>query len=338
MKVVKCQNEHFFDYDKYVLCPHCGAEVANAANGNGDKKAPQKKGLFSKKEKAKDLPSSTPRSFEPQPHTEYQKTPSVPTTMTDPMPVPVSVTGKTEPMPISTDPVPMQLDTVPDEVPVGNKTYDIWRGTPAKETAQEKTPDEKLAEVMAPVKPVVVEESREDEEPAKPADTFMKAPEPADSLEKAIKKVSSNEEGRTIGFFSQVAHTPSAVPDATAAAQSEGPVEPVVGWLVCCGGALLGRAYNIVAGRNSIGRLESNKIVIKDNQVSREKHAWISYEPKKREFYIQPGESSGLTYLNGDNIMIPQKLNHHDMIEIGGSKFIFVPLCDEVFSWEEYIK
>jgi len=114
--------------------------------------------------------------------------------------------------------------------------------------------------------------------------------------------------------------------------------EPVVGWLVCVGGCHFGECFNIYAGKNSIGRSEENRIVISnDNSISRIKHALIVYEPKKRNFYLQPGDSSGLTYLNDDYITDSHKLATQDMIELGDSKFMFVPLCGETFSWEEHM-
>ena len=116
------------------------------------------------------------------------------------------------------------------------------------------------------------------------------------------------------------------------------PTDPVVGWLVCISGKHFGESFSIGAGKNSIGRNDDNRIVLyKDNKVSRTKHALITFEPKKRFFYLQPGDSSGLTYLNDDYIDESKKLKPKDIIELGDSKFLFVPLCDETFSWEEYL-
>ena len=63
----------------------------------------------------------------------------------------------------------------------------------------------------------------------------------------------------------------------------------------------------------------------------------ITYEPKHRQFYIKPGESSGLTYLNEEYITETKKISEKDVIELGECKFIFIPLCGENFTWEEYI-
>ena len=119
---------------------------------------------------------------------------------------------------------------------------------------------------------------------------------------------------------------------------SKGSSEPIVGWLVCIKGIHLGDAFIIYSGKNSIGRSDDNRIVITgDNSISRSKHAFIVYEPKKRNFYLQPGDSSGLTYLNEEYITESKLLSSKDVIELGESKFIFIPLCGQDFSWEEYI-
>lgn len=185
--------------------------------------------------------------------------------------------------------------------------------------------------------PILIDDSKENRRetdkdrktnPVEPKPTKgIPAPHNELSLENN-KKLIPNDSGKTVGFFS------TGIVDN----QNEGISEPVVGWLVCIKGNHFGESFNIVAGRNSVGRSGENKIVFsRDNTVSREKHAWITYEPKKREFFVQPGESSGLSYLNGDNIMESKKLSSHDELEFGDGKFIFIPLCGENFTWEDYI-
>ena len=113
---------------------------------------------------------------------------------------------------------------------------------------------------------------------------------------------------------------------------------PPVGWLVCISGMYFGNTYPIKAGKNSVGRDSSNMIaIIGDPTVSNLKHLWITYEPRKREFFIQPGESSGLVYLNGENVMDVRQINAYDKLEIGAGIYILVPLCGEQFAWEEVI-
>ena len=114
--------------------------------------------------------------------------------------------------------------------------------------------------------------------------------------------------------------------------------DPVVGWLICVKGEYIGESFNIVSGRNNIGRALTNNIALtKEKTVSREKHAAIIFEPRNKQFFIQPGESSGLTYLNDELILGVKPLKHKDFINMGATKFMFFQLCDEKFSWDKYL-
>jgi hypothetical protein len=111
--------------------------------------------------------------------------------------------------------------------------------------------------------------------------------------------------------------------------------EPVVGWLVCLNGEEAGRSYELKNGRNFIGRSTSMDVVLKDQSVSRDRHAIIVYEPKKREFIVQPGESKELFYLNEDVVLSAQKIKSFDKLIIGNTELYFVPFCSENFAWED---
>ena len=116
-----------------------------------------------------------------------------------------------------------------------------------------------------------------------------------------------------------------------------GDAEPVVGWLVCIRGEYIGQSFNLKAGTNFIGRaLTMDVPLAKDTKVSRDKHAIIIYEPQKRVFFVQPGESRGLTYMNDELLLAYRPLNKGEKIAVGNSEFIFVPFCGEDFAWEDY--
>ncbi|HKV53287.1 MAG TPA: FHA domain-containing protein [Candidatus Binataceae bacterium] len=111
-------------------------------------------------------------------------------------------------------------------------------------------------------------------------------------------------------------------------------VDPVVGWLVCVVGPDKGRDFRIHGQRNFIGRAPSMDIVVEhDDSVSRDKHAIVTYEPRKNEFWLAPGESSGLVYLNSELVNGPERLKARDIVEIGRTRLMFFPLCDEQFRW-----
>jgi hypothetical protein len=113
--------------------------------------------------------------------------------------------------------------------------------------------------------------------------------------------------------------------------------EPVVGWLVCIGGEYFGESFNLKAGQNFVGRaLNMDVPLAKDTSVSRNRHAIITYDPKNRVFYVQQGESNGLTYHNGGLLLAPSPLKSYDKFQVGDSEFVFIACCGEQFSWDDY--
>ena len=293
MNVTKCLNGHFFDSDKYDVCPHCGAS-ADTGKGTAEKEKKAHKSLFSRKEEKKPEP---------------------------------------------------KVNTVPDHTVAHTfglfasdvqKGKEVYSAVPIKNTSLQSSDivkEEKKAEQSAVQKTSVQSQPIMNKEAASnTAQSSVLDTKPFVSAQEELKQISAIDEGKTVGYFS-MGGTNLTANTATATI-----TEPVVGWLVCVKGAHFGQSFNIVSGRNSIGRAGGNHIIFsQEPSVSREKHAWITYEPKKREFYIQPGESSGLTYLNGDNIMAPQKMNGFDKLELGEGVFILVPFCGENFTWEDYM-
>lgn len=149
---------------------------------------------------------------------------------------------------------------------------------------------------------------------------------PQPSLSAAFSRVSAPaasapDEGKTIGFFS------------TGQAS-----EPPVGYLMCVAGEDFGMGFPLKSGNNAIGRSQSMDVVIMDAKVSREKQAYIMYEPYKREFYVKPGESSGLCYFNEEVVLAPTKMQAFDQILLGDTRLMLFPICCDRFSWEDYAK
>lgn len=116
----------------------------------------------------------------------------------------------------------------------------------------------------------------------------------------------------------------------------DGNVEPVVGWLVCLNGKDAGKSFVLKSGRNFVGRGFNMDIVLSgDMSVSRDRHAIILYEPKKRVFLAQPGESKELFYINDEVVLSVTSLNPYDKLLIGKTELYFIPFCGEVFAWED---
>lgn len=111
--------------------------------------------------------------------------------------------------------------------------------------------------------------------------------------------------------------------------------KPVVGWLVCIEGSCYGLSFNLYAGKNFIGRSDDMDVSLTgDKAVSRVKHAIIIYEPRKRQFFAQPGESHELFYVNESVVLQNTLLKDRDVITIGASSLVFVPFCDDRHGWE----
>jgi hypothetical protein len=131
-------------------------------------------------------------------------------------------------------------------------------------------------------------------------------------------KNGQNSVGKTVGMYHQ----------------NEG-FDPVVGWLVCTEGIDRGKDYSLHSDKNSIGRLQHNDIaILGDPSISRENHATIVFDTKKKQFRILAGEGRGIVYLNNEAVDFSHVLKDKDTIEIGKTKLLFIPLCGEKFSWE----
>ena len=108
--------------------------------------------------------------------------------------------------------------------------------------------------------------------------------------------------------------------------------DPVTGWLVCVSGPEKGRDYRLHAGRNFLGRAPQMDISVADDQeISREHHCSVVYDPKSRAFLLAPGSSN--TYLNGRAITEAAALKASDVIGAGASEFVFIPFCGDERSW-----
>ena len=117
--------------------------------------------------------------------------------------------------------------------------------------------------------------------------------------------------------------------------QRECEMDPVVGWLVCVDGAGKGKSFELYARINSIGRSSENDVCIKgDATISRDRHARLAYDPRHNSYQLIPGESTNNIYLNDQPVYVPSKLASYDLVELGQSKFLFIPLCGDRFRWD----
>ena len=116
-------------------------------------------------------------------------------------------------------------------------------------------------------------------------------------------------------------------------------IEPVVGWLVCVLGSQQGLSFPLSGGRNRIGRSADMDVCLSsDPEVSRNMHCILTFDPASEAFYLQAGDGRGLTYLNATLLLTPRQLKPHDLIRVGATTLLFVPLCGESFHWNTYFQ
>lgn len=112
--------------------------------------------------------------------------------------------------------------------------------------------------------------------------------------------------------------------------------DPVTGWLVCIKGKEKGTSFPLKAGQNFIGRALNMDVSLRlEDSVSRNRHATVIYEPRKRVFVLQNGESNGLTYLNEELVLNSVQLKPYDRITVGDCELAFIPFCGEEFDWKD---
>ena len=112
--------------------------------------------------------------------------------------------------------------------------------------------------------------------------------------------------------------------------------EPVVGWLVCIEGPEKGKDFRILGRTNLVGRSEKMDICLKnDATISRESHAKVAYDEKHNAFHVIPGDSTNIAYLNDEPVYVPLELKKGDILEFGECKLVFIPFCDDKFTWKE---
>ncbi|GAC1433920.1 MAG: hypothetical protein NVSMB68_06460 [Thermoanaerobaculia bacterium] len=124
-----------------------------------------------------------------------------------------------------------------------------------------------------------------------------------------------------------------AVPKAGEAAGAQ-PKRYVVGWLIGLTGDSRGESYPVRMGRNVLGRDRRSDIIVDDDQASSH-HADLVFRPEERRFILMDHNSTNGTHVNETEIEPRRDLMGKDVIRIGSQKFLFMPLIDDGFYWDD---
>lgn len=154
---------------------------------------------------------------------------------------------------------------------------------------------------------------------------------------------------RTSGLPSRYDRMTLAVEGSRAGAAAKGTVvlrgggtgpmsDPPVGWLVVVEGPGMGNVLTLGIGFNPIGRGgRQNRVSIDygDEMISRDRQCVVAYDKLSRKFYVQHGDGTNLTYVEGEPILTSRELLPFAHIRMGVTVLRFVPLCGEDFHWPE---
>jgi hypothetical protein len=108
----------------------------------------------------------------------------------------------------------------------------------------------------------------------------------------------------------------------------------VVGWLIGLSEPSRGESFEVRIGRNILGRDRRSDIVVNDDQASSH-HADLVFRPEEKRFILMDHNSTNGTYVNEVEIEPRRDLVTKDIIRIGSQRYLFMPLCDEAFYWDD---
>ena len=322
MKPIKCDNcQKFYDGDKYEICPHCKGESSHKGAMGGAPKNVSADSPSKEKSKSKwGLHSSLKKDKTKKEREEIS--------LTTESRMPASLrTGSPE----GIMPRSQNLTPTESEAPVSHSFMRSVQVNPMNEddnvediysegftSAPEPEPPENIFKDIYSDSSALVGESHVQE-----SAHVYEEDKPDTSLAAAVKSAGSAiqpNNDKTVAYYN-----------------FSNDIEPVVGWLICVEGEYKGESFSLKAGRNNIGRSLSMDIALaKEKSVSRERHAAVTFEPHQKKFYLQSGESSGLTYINDEILMTFKELENYDTVTLGESKFVFLALVGDRFSWDNY--
>ena len=355
MKVVRCEKKlHWYDADAYPICPHCnpGAGKLPQSDTAGGKTPSIQRGFATQRDavsgRSAERNGADPFGRFPEeggaaanagpafsPADRWDPTVSAFSPLAEEPPYDPAVQWEPSGPAFSPDPAGPSHGSAQRWEPTvsafsPNPAYDGWDdGSPSFANAG--VPDPYAAD------PYAADPYAPDPGYADPYGQDRYGDVSISELRQEISDVSNSSVDKTVSYFGRV--TAAGGPEAAAAnEQASAGGAPVVGWLVCIHGPHFGQSFEIRAGKNAIGRSPDNDIVLSlDPTISGNRHAWVTYEAKHRNFILRAGEGR-YPDLNGELVIYGAPLKTYDLIGLGEETVLmFVALCGENFGWETYL-
>ena len=314
MNIIRCKNGHWYDADSYSSCPHCESNAGGAVARVERKESKADTG------KKNWLKKTRPRKEKSTTKTEsLSNAPSFDDVF---MEIDADTDAVTDTDVIERNDSNRKIGFITTERELSEEPYTKEADPDATQGAYNSQPSfighSRPTPAVAPAKPRFAEENDQDQ---------------SSSLMKAVNRVSKVDMDKTVGFFKSM--TNNNLEDVSSFSTVQ---NPVVGWLVCVEGPHWGESFSVVTGKNSIGRNDENQISLsKDKSVSGKAHAWITYEESHRNFLLDHGDGR-YPDLNGAQVLSPTMIQSFDKIKLGKTTLLFINLCGENFSWEDYLK
>ena len=111
----------------------------------------------------------------------------------------------------------------------------------------------------------------------------------------------------------------------------------VLGWLVAANTGIKGKIFTVSETSVTVGRSDPEHPVTVDlhgdRAVSRGAQAVIVYDPLNKKFFIRSAGGKTPVYVNRQMLLAPAELSAYDIILLGTTELVFVPLCSQKFSW-----
>ena len=105
-------------------------------------------------------------------------------------------------------------------------------------------------------------------------------------------------------------------------------------FLVCVDGPMTGASFVFQENRAIVGRQKNYEIALfRDNSVSRSPHAIIAYDKDAVRYTVAQGDPEKKVSVNGTFINAEQEIKLYDIIGIGQTRMLFIPVCSEKFAW-----
>ena len=104
---------------------------------------------------------------------------------------------------------------------------------------------------------------------------------------------------------------------------------PVCAWLVCIEGARKGKSYVISFGENFVGTDRDNEIQVLGDEKMLGKFTLIIFDKGTKEANLIPARADGIVYIDNKPIYDKYVIKNKEILEIGGSKFMYVDFLTE---------